>query len=241
MITIELQKHHCYEVFDSGMSIGCISFHRNPYHAQNYYLDFDFIRYDSSIAKELFTLLWSELSRPLQVMLSSCDLEKCAFLTSGGFQRKRQCYEMEVSAKDLCIPVKKSVPMVEATRGTPSYLDCCELLYHCYAKTHEAISPLTADRELFYSDLPDKVIFYQENSTILHFAFIEENEIAYIGTTRQSDFHRFAQTLLAQMFAQYSSISFECDDCDSVAMELKSFFDTPGSGTYDTYILDSLF
>lgn len=237
MIAIELQDNNRCEIFDSGKSIGYISVGCNSFYAQNSYLKLEIAQYDMTNAKEMFALLRSKLSRPLQVMLYSRECEKRDFLISGGFQRKRQCYELEVSAKELTAPVKESVPITESERGESSYKVCCELLYQSYAKIHNAINPLTADMESFCQNLPNKVLLCQENGTIKHFAFIDESEIAYIGTVSQSDYHCFAQTLLFRMLAQYSSISFECDDCDPAAMELKAFFRTAGIDSYDTYIL----
>ena len=238
MVTIELQSTGHYEVFKSDISIGCISVSSNPYHSQNYYLDLALKQYDSENAKELFRLLRLKLLRPLQVMLYSWELEKSAFLTAGGFQRRRQCYEMEVTTTNLRAPVKDSVQIIEIERNDSTYQSCCELLYSSYIKTHEAINPLTADEKSFYCELPNTVILQQENGKILHFAFVEENEIAYIGTTRQSDFHGFAQTLLSRMLAKYNSVSFECDDSDPVAMALRAFFNPQNLDSYDTYILD---
>lgn len=238
MITIELKGTGHYKVFNSNISIGSISVRCNPYHTQNYYLDLELKQYDTVNSKELFRLLRSELSRPLQVMLYSWETEKCAFLTAGGFQKRRQCYEMEVTTTDLKVPAKDSVQIIEIGRNDSAYQTCCELLYGCYIKTHEAINPLTADKKSFYSKLPNTVILQQENGEILHFAFVEENEIAYIGTSRQSNFHSFAETLFSRMLAKYNSVSFECDDCDPVAMELIAFFNPRTMDSYDTYILD---
>lgn len=238
MITIEYQGNRRFEVFNLGKSIGHISVHYNPYHAQNRYLDLELRQYDPTEAEELFRLLRKRLSRPLQVMLYSWDLERCAFLVSGGFQRKRQCYEMKVTAADLKTAVKAPFPLTRRSKNTAAYSSCCGLLYDSYAKSHEGVSPLTADKELFCGDLPDTVLIREENGSILHFAFVEENEIAYIGTVRQADFHNFAQALIAHMTARYENILFECDSCDPTAMELKAFFDVPCMDSYDTYILD---
>lgn len=238
MITIKHQGSSRYEVFNSDTSIGYISVRYNPYHAQNYYLNLELTRYDLADANELFELLRSELSHPLQIMLYSWDVAKCAFITSGGFHRKRRCYEMEVKATDLKVPIMNSVSIMEIKRGHSAYKACCELLYNSYMQCHEAINPLTADKEVFSCDLPDTVLLYQENCKILHFAFVEENEIAYIGTTRQSDFYYFAQALISRMLAQYSSITFECDDCDPTAMKLRALFNAENTDSYDTYIFD---
>ena len=238
MITIEFQNDRRCEVFDSGESIGYVSVSRNSFHALNRYLELELAQYDPANAKELFTLLRLELSHPLQVMLYAHEYEKRGFLVSGGFQRKRRCYELEVGEKDLAAPIEESILLHESGRGDSLYKDCCELLYKCYADVHKAVNPLTADMESFCRVLPNRVLFYQENGEIIHFAFVEENEIAYIGTARQSDFHCFAQTLLSKMLAQYDSVSFECDDCDPAAMELRALFQTAGTNSYDTYILD---
>lgn len=235
MITIKHQGSSRYEVFDSDTSIGYISVRCSPYHAQNYYLNLELTQYNSADANELFKLLRSELSRPLQIMLYSWDVDKCVFITSGGFHRKRRCYELEVKATDLKGPIVDSVSIMERKRGHSDYQACCELLYNSYIQSHEAISPLTADKEVFSCDLPDTVLLYQEDCKILHFAFVEENEIAYIGTTRQPGFYYFAQTLLSRMLAKYSSITFECDP---TAMELRDFFNAENMDSYDTYIFD---
>lgn len=145
---------------------------------------------------------------------------------------------MEVSQGDLVGPVKESIPIAESGRGESAYKDCCEMLYEHYAKVHREIHPLTADMASFYQAMPSKILFCQEDGQIIHCAFIDENEIAYIATARPSDFHRFAQTLLSKMLVLYNSISFECDDCDPAAMELKAFFRTSSVDSYDTYILE---
>ncbi len=238
MITIELRDKNRYEVFSSGESIGFVSTRRNPFHARTCYLNLELTWYEPPCAEELFKLLRAELHRPLQVMLYSWEREKCSFLVAGGFQRKRRCYEMEVGRKDLTVPIEGDLPKAETVRGETPYSDCCELLYESYAGTHEAVNPLTADRETFCRALPDKVLYAVEDGGIAHFAFADENEIAYVGTVRQSGFRSFACALLAEMFCRYDTVSFECDDCDPAAMELKSFFRTSNEDSYDTYILD---
>lgn len=238
MISITSRDSDRFDIFDSDRNIGYISVRHNPYHAQNYYLDLELTQYDPAKAGELFQMLRMKLLRPFQVMLYSWDVKKCAFLAAGGFIRKRQCYEMEAGAADLKAPVKAAAPIMEIHRGDSDYRICCDLLYHSYIKNHERISPLTADMELFCLDLPETVWLQKGNCEILHYAFIEENEIAYVGTVRQSGFHDFAQTLLFRMLAQHNSIFFECDDCDPAAMELRSFFSVPHTDSYDTYILD---
>lgn len=238
MITINfLDSEHC-AVFRLNRSIGYISIRYNPYHAQNAYLSLELTQYDPSIAKTVFQLLRSKLSHPLQVMLYAHEIEKCAFLLAGGFQKKRQCCEVNVSSADLISTVKECVPITQNTRTDPAYQDCCKLLYDSYTEKHKAINPFTAGKDLFYAELPDTVIFYRSDDKIVHFAFIEQNEIAYIGTSNQSNFSDFAQTLLARILAEYDSVSFECDDCDLPAMQLKAFFHFSDTDSYDTYVLE---
>lgn len=238
MISVVHQRDNRYEVYNSGMNIGCIAVSRNFFHAQHCYLKLGLTQYDPAIAKELFRLLRQELGSPLQVMLYASQNEQCEFLSAGGFQRKRRCYEIEVSASDLITPAAETVPLTIITKDDPFYQTCCKLLYSCYAKTHEKVSPLTADFHIFCRDLPVTVLCQRESANVIHFAFTEENEIAYTGTLCQRDFHHFAEALLCRMLRMYGSISFECDDCDPTAMELKGFFAIPERDSYDTYVLD---
>lgn len=239
MFTLVPRDGGCFSVLDSGADIGRISTHYNPFHGQNCYLDLALARYDGAAAKELFRQLRTRLDRPLQVMLYAHELDKCAFLAAGGFQRKRRCYELAVSAADLKTPINACVPLMHAQRGSADYGTCCGLLYRYYAKTHQAVSPLTANLELFCRDLPDTAVFSSgAGGEIHHFAFVDGNEIAYTGTLRPSSFRPFAQSLLSQMFLRHEHVFFECDSSDLAAMELKELFRTPSLDSFDTYILD---
>lgn len=101
MTAIVSQDEKRFDIFNSDLNIGHIFVYHNSYHAQNCYLDLELTQYDPAKAGELFGMLRQRLARPLQVMLYSWDVKKCAFLTAGGFVRKRQCYEMEAKAADL--------------------------------------------------------------------------------------------------------------------------------------------
>ncbi len=238
MIKIMLQASNCYKALDAEGEIGSVRVSYNPYHLQNAYLDLQLNRYSPADAGELFRLLRNELGCPLQVMVSSREEKKYAFLTAGGFQRKRRCYEIEVTAGELKAPVKAAAPMVEIGRNHPDYTACCGLLYNYYRETHKAVSPLTADRKLFCSKLPSSVLLQKERGNIQNLAFVEENEIAYVAAASQPGFYDFAQTLLAHMLERYGSTSFECDDCDPAAMELRSFCNSSETASFDTYIYD---
>ena len=65
--------------------IGSIETYENEFHKGNCYVIFVFEEYDLSIASEIFTLLQKRMKRPLQVMLSSSEEKKIAFLEKAGF------------------------------------------------------------------------------------------------------------------------------------------------------------
>lgn len=143
----------------------------------------------------------------------------------------RRCYEMEVTEKDMTAVLTGSVPLRQYTKGEPAYNACCELLYTRYHENHKAINPLTADYETFCQQIPETV-YCQD----MHFAFIEGNEIAYVGSMDESGFIEFAQNLVTVLFKKYEEIFFECDDSDNAAMALRSLFVTENDVSFDTYI-----
>ena len=240
MISIVPQGDHRYNVCRDGQDIGRITVSTNPYHNRNLYLDLALTQYDPAIAKELFSLLRRELGKPLQVMTDSWKNHH-DFLTAGGFERRRRCYELEVSPSDLIAPLHASTELHTATKGSPIYAACCELLYAYYRETHAPVSPLTVDLDVFCADLPETVMCCIADGTPIHSAFIEpdksECEIAYVATADLSSFCAFAQTLLHALFQKCGTLTAECDDTDPAAMAVKSLFHTSSDESYDTYIL----
>ncbi len=229
-----------YAVEQSGMQIGFIKTTCNPYHHQHIYLHLELTRLDASVAEALFAQLRRELGKPLQVMLYATE-EMHKFLTAGGFQRKRRCYEWEASFSDLRVPLKSSARLQKAERGSSAYAQCCKLLYDYYSETHHAVNPLTADAERFCSDLPDTAFCFTQGGTVRQCAFIEPEgkccEIAYVGSSETNAFLGFAHALLAELFGKYDVIAMECDDCDPAAMALKSLFALAEGTPYDAYVL----
>lgn len=241
MISIVHQGDHRYNVYRAGQDIGCIAVSDNPYHDHHCYLNLGLEQFDPAIAKELFSLLRSELGRPLQVMLYSWE-GRHDFLTAGGFERRRRCYELEVSTSDLMTPLHASAELHTAVKGSPIYTVCCELLYDYYRKTHASVSSLTVDADTFCATLPMTVMCCIADGKPIHCAFIEpdeiECEIAYVATTNLSSFCGFAQTLVHALFQRCGTLTAECDDTDPAAMILKSMFRTSSDDSYDTYILE---
>lgn len=241
MISIVWQGDHRYNIYRSGKDIGCITVSNNQYHNTHRYLNLGLTQYDPSIAKELFSHLRKELGQPLQIMLYS-KLEMYNFLTAGGFERKRRCYELEVTSSDLAVPLTPTVELHTAQKGSSLYNTCCDLLYAYYSATHDAVSPLTVSQDVFCLGLPESILCSMADGKPTHYAFIEPDEvgyeIAYVGTTDFSSFSDFAQTLVHELFQKCDSLTAECDDTDPAAMQLMQLFNIFNDGSYDTYILE---
>ncbi len=241
MIQCIRQDGHRYAVYDSEEYIGYVDVSQNPYHNQHLYLTLKLTRRNPAIAAALFSTLRRELARPLQVMLyASPSMHN--FLTAGGFERRRRCYELEAHPADLAAPLHDVVPLTRLSAHTASYDACCKMLYDYYRETHRAVSPLTADEKSFRADLPGTVFCAIEDGKIVHFAFVqsgeESNEIAYVGTGKPSAFTPFAQSLMTALFRERDCVTMECDDIDPAAMALKSLFRLHEGTPYDTYVLD---
>lgn len=241
MISIVWQGDHRYNVYRSGEDIGCITVSDNPFHNTHRYLNLGLTQYDPSIAKELFSLLRKELGQPLQIMLYSTT-EMYNFLTVGGFECKRRCYELEVTSSDLAVPLIPAVELHTSQKGSVLYNSCCDLLYAYYSATHDTVSPLTVSQDVFCSNLPKTVLCSMTGSNPTHYAFVEPDEIgyeiAYVGTTDFSSFSCFAQTLVHELFQKSDSLTAECDDTDPAAMQLMQIFNISIDGSFDTYILE---
>ena len=240
MISIVWQGDNRYNVYRSGQDIGCIAVSQNSYHNRHCYLNLGLDDYDPAIARELFPLLRKELGQPLQVMLYSTP-EKYDFLIAGGFERRRRCYEIEVSSSDLAAPLCPSAELQTVPKGSPQYDTCCDLLYAYYCATHDAVSPLTETQDAFCLRLPETVLCGMAEGKPTHYAFVEPGEvgyeIAYVGTTEPSGFPHFAQALVWKLYQKCDHLSMECDDTDPATMVLKSLFHTSDAVSYDTYIL----
>lgn len=237
MISIVFQGDHRYNIYQNGHDIGCIAVSRNPVHDCHCHLNMGLEQYGPEIAAALFPLLRKELGLPLKMMLCPTP-ELHAFLTAGGFVRKRRCWELEVSAGDLAGPLLYAMPLTSARKGSELYDACCALMYDYYRATHQAVSPLTATQEEFCAHLPVSVLCAMDNGTPIHCAFLDHEELAYTATSDPATFPDFAQTIVAELFRRYETITTECDDCDSCAMTIKSLFQTEDGDSWDTYILE---
>ena len=237
---VTLEKHeNSFFVYRDQCSIGTVALHDNPYHMRNCYLELDLSSYPEEISRELFWQIVQEVNRPLQVMISSEELEQIAFLEVGGFSCKRKCYEVEAVMSELIISSKESEGLLcQCVRGSKAYTQCCKLIYDAYIQNHAAINPWSAGFDIFCEKLPDHVLYTEQNGEISELAFVEGNEIAYVYGNKSDRFHSFATSLVFQLFKQYETICFESDNCDWSAMALRALFANQSEESYDTYVLE---
>ncbi|HFI0542526.1 TPA: GNAT family acetyltransferase [Streptococcus suis] len=222
-----------FHISYQGRPVGKIHSYQNPYHQTNIYLRLDLVDFDCTIAEQLFQSLQTSLGgKPLQVMLSSAEQERIHFLTAAGFVCKRKCYEFEVTKQDY-LGQADTTNLITARKGTAPYQIACQQIFDHYQTVHQDINPWTTSQEEFEKDLPDRVYTDSENC-----AFVENNEIAYVCGKDEQSFDSFIQAVICQLFEQYEQISFEADDCDSIAMRLANQFQFSDKPSWGTYILD---
>lgn len=232
MLDISYQAN-AFHISYQGKPVGSIHTYSNPYHQTNIYLRLDLVDFDYTIADQLFQSLQTALDgNPLQVLLSSAEQERIHFLTAAGFVCKRKCYEFEVTKQDY-LGQTGTTNLDIARKGTAPYQIACQQIFDHYQIVHQNINPWTASQEDFEKGLPDLVYTDSENC-----AFIENNEIAYVCGKDEQSFGSFIQAVICQLFEQYEQISFEADDCDSIAMRLANQFQFSDKPSWDTYILD---
>ena len=236
MKEIELEfNEQAITVFYKKEKAGTIRWNINPYHNRNYYLDMDFVSLDCGEVREMFEEIALKLKKPLQVMISSEENEKVAFLESAGFVCKRRCYETEAEKQDY-IGQNCAGEIRYAFAGQDIYQQCCELMLDRYCLLHKAINPWTGSREDFFKELPDCVAYTCIDGKLSCFAFIEKEEIAYVYGTDQKEFRSFSEELITKMFQEQELITFESDDCDEIAMELKRLFINQSEESFNTYV-----
>ncbi|HFI0102374.1 TPA: GNAT family acetyltransferase [Streptococcus suis] len=233
MLDISYQAN-TFHISYQGNPLGKIHSYQNPYHQTNIYLRLDLVDFNCTIAEQLFQSLQTSFDRkPLQVMLSSAEQEKIHLLTAAGFVCKRKCYEFEVTKQDY-LGQTGTTNLITARKGTALYQRASQRLFDHYQTVHQDINPWTASQEDFDKDLPDLVYTDSEN-----WAFVENNEVAYVCGKDEQSFDSFIQAIICQLFEQYEQISFEADNRDPIAMRLADHFRFPNKPSWDTYILKS--
>ena len=230
-------QNGCIHVTIGTKSLGEIHISHHPYHSKTAHLTLALNSYTQHYSHAIFTELRKITNLPLQIALSSIENEIIDFLLAGCFVCKRKCFEVEASASDY-IGSNASIPLSFVNRCDDLYETCCRMMFDRYIETHNAISPWTGTFENFCEHLPKSVICSNVNSEIKAFAFIEENEIAYLCGTDKESFPIFGQAVISHLLCKYDSVCFEADDCDEYAMICKSLFINQPDDSFDTYLME---
>ena len=226
-----------YKVFQDDQCIGTLQLYDNPCHMKNCYVKPELEQLDARISAELFRELSQIAGRPLQVMVASEDTLLAAFLIAGGFQCKRKCYEVNARLEDYA-GGSSDLPLMCCRVGEADYEAACQMMFHHYTATHEAVNPRTADYAAFCEKLPAMAVYEKAEDRIVSLAFVADDEIACVCSTDERHFSQFARSLASAMLAEYESIFFESDDCDWAGMMLRSLFVNQDETSFDTYVLE---
>ena len=203
MKDIELEfSEQSINIYCKKEEIGTIHWKINPCHNQNYYLDIDFV--SPNVTEAVFKEIATRLKKPLQVMISSEEKEKVAFLESAGFVCKRKCYETEAEKQDY-IGETCEGKIRYSFAGQDMYRQCCELMLERYCLLHQNINPWTGSRDDFFKELPDCVAYACSKGETFSFAFIEHGEIAYVYGTDIMNFRAFSQGLITELFKKLAN------------------------------------
>ena len=186
--------------------------YRNAFHDNNIYIDFEDEDMESLPS---FRDLADSYGRPLQLILDGRDALKRDFISKNDFKLMRTCYVCEFSFSDMR-PRSCHARLKRAVKNR----DFSWAYYLHYKKMHQAINPLTATFEEFVKILPDDVYYIDEKN----FAFVEDNEIAYVLAEDSLIGDDFLLALCQAIFNNYETIVFEADDVDPIAMRLKNNF-----------------
>ncbi|NLM05830.1 MAG: hypothetical protein GX219_02765 [Tissierellia bacterium] len=234
--TKNLKETKAVDVYYNCKYLGIIEYYHNQFHNKNCYLILKLEEYNKNFAKELFRAFKELIGEPLQVMVESSEKEIIDFIIAGKFLLKRRCYELNVRKKDLNGPLEANASLKRFYIDSDEYNESLNLLYKQYELEHEKINPLTVDIKEFSKILPGKVICLIENGSVKDYAFIEENEIAYIGSIEVKEIDFFLSSLIDGLFKKFDNIVFESDDCSPAGMALMSMF-KHNEETYNTYVL----
>ena len=224
-------------VKNEGMEIIKIPYYFNSFHNSNIYFKVDEVKSLDKVNSDILDILCSYFGKSIQIMISSNKKDIANVLENLGFERKRACYEVEVTKADYCLYEKDDeIKLITAHRGSKEFMACAELMLERYMKTHLKINPWTGKKTDFFDILPCKVVYEINDDSIKNLAFIENGEIAYVLGKDIDSFRKFTSNLIFYLFEKYKNIYFEADDCDEFAMELIKLFNIDDNVTWDTYI-----
>lgn len=229
-------------VKNEGMGIIKIPYYFNSFHNSNIYFKVDEVKSFDKVNSDILDRLCSYFGKSIQIMISSNKKDVANVLENLGFERKRACYEVEVTKADYCLCEKDDgIKLITAHKGSKEFMACADLMLEHYMKTHLKINPWTGKKTDFFDILPGKVVYERNDDNIENLAFIENEEIAYVLGKDIDSFRKFSSNLIFNLFEKYKNIYFEADDCDEFAMELKKLFNIDDNITWDTYIYNGNF
>ena len=224
-------------VKNEGMEIIKIPYYFNTFHNSNIYFKVDEVKSFDKVNSDILDRLCSYFGKSIQIMISSNKKDVANVLENFGFERKRACYEVEVTKADYCLYEKDDgIKLITAYKGSKEFMACAELMLERYIKTHLEINPWTGKKTDFFDILPCKVVYEKKGDSIENLAFIENEEVAYVLGKDIDSFRKFSSNLIFNLFEKYKNIYFEADDCDEFSMELKKLFNSGYDVTWDTYI-----
>lgn len=222
------------KIFSESSEIVSIRCYKNKFHSRNVYLDLTINNFDSEATKQGFELLKNKYKVPLQVILDSEDLDKIKALEIAGFHLVRTTYELNIQREEVQkhLPFSESSKDLVMSKGNEEFII---LLYEDYSAKHESINPLTASIEEFGDSIPEDIVY--SKSAPKNFAFVEDNEIAYIHIENGEKGLNFFNNLLVKMIEDFDNVIMEVDDTDEDAMRCKNLINIEAEEVYLTYLL----
>lgn len=228
MSNLHLQKlsNERYELFFNEDSLGFIELLNNLYHMTNIYLKLELNTYDleSSCLDNL-------TDRDIQTLVEEKEVDKINFLELAGFKKVRTTEILKIETEGY--NEETNITLIDS--NNPLYKQAVQLLYKNYKETHKSVNPLSVDFEEFAKNAPTEDVYIElKNDEIINYAFIEDDEIAYIGSeTDRAAFARFVRTLNYKM-QEYPTLETEADDTDPLMAVLKEVL-------ADKYTVDEVF
>lgn len=227
-------ENNILKIFNESSEIISINCYKNKFHYRNVYFDFNINNYDREAIKQGFKFLRSKYEVPLQIILDSKDLDKIKALEIAGFNLARTTYELNIGKKEVQnqLSISRSSEDLVMSKANEKFIN---LLYEDYSAKHESVNPLTASIEEFGDSIPEDIVY--SKSAPNNFAFVEDNEIAYIHIEDGDRGLKFFNDLLVKMLGDFDNVIMEVDDTDKDAMRCKNLINIEAGEVYLTYLL----
>lgn len=225
-----------YLIFEDTLS-GYFIAYDNYFHKKHQYLDANFKFFNNNYQKN-FKEISNYFNKPLQIMIASKEEDIINNLIAGGFVLMRRSFDCEFKQNEL-LKNFNEVQIELIDRFNYQYQIIVKMAYEHYKNTHLKINPLTENIEEFEKVLPKDAYIEILDNLIINYIFVEENELCYMGSNNLNSFKDFANSAINEMFKKYSSIVFEADDTDIVAIKLKSMFSKEIKSSFNTFVLEN--